>query len=65
MSHPDATRDYEEDQQQQDMDAREWELMEALWAVHNVGLEEEATTLAYGCGLGAQFLKEIANAKGR
>ena len=65
MSHPDATRDYGDEQQQLDTDAREWELMFALWAVHNAGLEEEATTLAYGCGLGAQFLKEIANAKGR
>ena len=65
MSSPDPLRDYGDEQQQYDLDKREWELMEALWAVHNAGLEEEATTLAYGCGLGAQFLKEIANAKGR
>ena len=74
MSHPDPLQDYDEEEEarswllierQIDEDQREWELMEALWAVHHAGLEEEATTLAYGCGLGAQFLKEIANAKGR
>ena len=58
MSHPDPLQDYNE--QQLDLDAREWELMEALWAVHHAGLEEEATTLAYGCGLGTQWMKEKA-----
>ena len=48
--------DYE---QKQDEDAREWELMEALWAVHNAGLEAEALTLAYGCGLGTQWTQEV------
>ena len=58
MSSPDPLRDYGDEQQQYDLDKREWELMEALWAVHHAGLEEEATTLAYGCGLGTQWQQE-------
>lgn len=49
------------DSQEQFLDdqARQLELLDALWAVHHSGLEEEAVTLAFGCGLGSVWKKEL------
>lgn len=48
----------EREAQELDDQARQMELLDALWAVHHSGLEEEAVILAYGCGLGKQWKDE-------
>ena len=65
MSHPDATRDYEDDQQQQDMDAREWALLEALQKIDRAGFHDEALLFAFEGGVLSQFKKELEYARAR
>ena len=63
MNEADARAQREDDdehwQQQMDEESREWEIMEALWAIHHGGFQNEAMLLASACGLGTQWKKEI------
>ena len=47
----------------QDLDHREWELLEALQKVYRAGLKEEALLLAFEGGVLTQFKKEIEHAR--
>lgn len=51
--------------QQQDMEAREWALLEALQKIDRAGFHDEALLFAYEAGFLTQFRKEVAHAKNR
>jgi hypothetical protein len=45
--------------QQQDMEAREWALLEALQKIDRAGLQQEALLLAWESGVLTAFRKEL------
>ena len=49
--------------QMQDMEAREWQLLEALQTIDRAGFHEEALLLAFEGGVLTQFKKELEHAR--
>ena len=59
MSSPDPLRDYEDGEQWNDKQERQFLLLKALQKVHRAGLEDEALLLAFEGGVLDEFKRGL------